>query len=251
MSLTDAEIRKILLQEKKAKSRKRRKRRRRLFLLLLILSLFFAIGLYRNRGVLNLPLLSRGVIFIDAGHGGGDPGAQTKTRTEKKDTLALALAVKEELNAKGFKVYLSRTEDVYVDRKQIGKMANEKDAALMVSIHRNKADDETARGVEIWIPSEDDKISHALGDAIMKELTEVGFPERYVRPGTLVDPKSDYHENKFSKMPSCLVEVGFISNRKDNRLFDRKQKANAKAIADGIEKTYAKYYEKDKDEKEN
>ena len=44
-------------------------------------------------------------------------------------------------------------------------------------------------------------------------------------------------------MPSCMVEVGFISDKGDNRLVDKKLDEIAEALAEGIETTYEKIYE--------
>ena len=51
-------------------------------------------------------------IVIDAGHGGYDAGATYNGRREKDDTLALALAVGEILEAQGYDVIYTRTDDV-------------------------------------------------------------------------------------------------------------------------------------------
>ena len=209
------------------------------------------IGLYRNRDVLAPPKLDRGVIFIDPGHGGHDPGSQTKSRKEKDDTLRIALQIKKELNKKNFKVYLTRENDSFTERIKIGKMANRKKAKLMVSIHRNKAGDPRAQGVEVFLPKDDNPKSRYLGKQIMKQLHDEGFAKRRVRSGTLVSENNEYDELSINKMPSCLVEIGFISNKHDNKLFDKNLKGNAKAVADAIEKTYSHYYEKDKKSKKD
>lgn len=44
-------------------------------------------------------------------------------------------------------------------------------------------------------------------------------------------------------MPSVLIELGFISNKEDNKLFDEKTDKYAAAIAKGIEATFASLYE--------
>lgn len=62
------------------------------------------------------------------------------------------------------------------------------------------------------------------------------------------DASDNYSENRYSTMPSCIIEVGFISNESDNQRFDSNLSGNAKAIADGIETTYAALYEKDSEE---
>ena len=53
--------------------------------------------------------------FIDPGHGGHDPGSQTKSRKEKDDTLRIALQIKKELNKKNFKVYLTPVSYTHLD----------------------------------------------------------------------------------------------------------------------------------------
>ena len=52
-------------------------------------------------------------IVLDAGHGGGDPGAVYQGRQEKDDTLTLTMAVGEILERNGIDVVYTRTEDIY------------------------------------------------------------------------------------------------------------------------------------------
>ena len=187
----------------------------------------------------NKPTL--GTVFIDPGHGGNDPGAESNGRVEKEDTLRMGLMVRDELKKKGYKVKMSRTDDESVDRGLRADMANEAQADLMVSIHRNQAT--SGEGVEIWIPSANGEKDRSLGDNIMKALENVGISQnRNVRSGTLVDPNDDYVENANSLMPSCLIELGFLSSDTDNKDFDKKGKKYAKAIAYGIHQTYEKIY---------
>ncbi|MBQ0018090.1 MAG: N-acetylmuramoyl-L-alanine amidase [Clostridiales bacterium] len=243
MQLTDEEIRAILIEQKKRKRRKQRIKRRIVSAILLILVLVVGIEIFINRDAANEP---RGVIFIDAGHGGVDGGSSVGDRMEKNDTLTLALNVKKALENQDFKVVLSRSDDSDVDRGERGKMANECNAALMVSIHRNKATE--GNGVEVYIPSSNGKESQLLGNNVMKSLVAVGFAERQVRAGTLVTPNDDYLENSVSSMPSCLVEVGFLQDKGDNELFDNKQKEIAGAIAEAISNTYESLFEQTEEE---
>lgn len=76
-------------------------------------------------------------IVIDAGHGGYDAGATYNGRREKDDTLALALAVGEILEAQGYDVVYTRTDDVYDSPVQKARIGNESGADFFVSIHRN------------------------------------------------------------------------------------------------------------------
>ena len=60
---------------------------------------------------------------------------------------------------------------------------------------------------------------------------------RNVNYGFIGEPQSNYQVNRQTHMPSCLVELGFITNDEDNRLLDENSDAYAKAIADAVVKT--------------
>ena len=186
----------------------------------------------------------RGKVFIDAGHGGEDPGAEAEGRLEKTDNLRLALEVKKELAKLGLEAVLSRETDVYVDRETRGQMANDAGAALMLSIHRNQAN--VGQGYEIWVPSDGDPASRTLADNILKELDHAGISlNRGIKQGTLTDPNTDYPENSVPNMPSCLIEFGFITNVDDNVDLDVHRKEYAQAIARAMSVTYGELYEGD------
>lgn len=268
MQYTDDEIIQIIVEQKKAKLRRQKRRRRQInLIMLLIVLILFALlagilikvtadyisertgssgttsssssGASETAAVKN-----GGVIFLDPGHGGSDPGAQTSGRNEKDDTLKIALLTKKALEKKGYTVYMSRTTDKSVDREERGKMANRKKADLFVSIHRNTGDAgseaaATASGAEVWISSSDPDDSRLLGSEILKELKASGtMSARAVKSGTLPDPNDDYYENEIPTMPSCLVELGFMTDKSDNKAIDNKSKKIAQALATDIDKSY-------------
>lgn len=268
MQYTDDEIIQIIVEQKKAKLRRQKRRRRQInLIMLLIVLILFALlagilikvtadyisertgssgttsssssGASETAAVKN-----GGVIFLDPGHGGSDPGAQTSGRNEKDDTLKIALLTKKALEKKGYTVYMSRTTDKSVDREERGKMANRKKADLFVSIHRNTGDAgseaaATASGAEVWISSSDPDDSRLLGSEILKELKASDtMSARAVKSGTLPDPNDDYYENEIPTMPSCLVELGFMTDKSDNKAIDNKSKKIAQALATGIDKSY-------------
>ncbi|MGN8649484.1 N-acetylmuramoyl-L-alanine amidase [Eubacterium pyruvativorans] len=251
---TDEEIIRVILEQRRQRRRKMMRRRRIAALLVLSLLILGGCGAFRalhhtgdspdktKNAATSKTVKIRGTVFIDAGHGGNDPGAQALNRTEKDDTLRLALAVRSALKKRGLQAEMSRTDDTAVDRAKRGEIANRKGANLFVSLHRNKASQ--GQGVEIWIPSDDPKDSRLLAENIMKELKSAGVTEdRGIRTGTLPDPKDDYQENKTPDMPSCLIEFGFISDETDNRLFDEKLNTYGKALAKAIDHTYQSLYE--------
>ena len=78
-------------------------------------------------------------LVIDAGHGGKDPGAQSKTGKEKNINLAVALAFGKlvEQNCKDVKVVYTRKTDVFVELDERANIANRAKADLFISIHTN------------------------------------------------------------------------------------------------------------------
>lgn len=181
-------------------------------------------------------------VFIDPGHGGEeDPGALSfdETRYEKDDNLKIGLLVRDELLSRGIEVEMSRDTDKFVELDEIVKLANASNADLFVSLHRNSAD--IGSGVEAWVNWNAPKKDTLLADNILSALDEntissnrgVGFG--YI--GYDHTAHVNYQINEQTTMPSCLVELLFITNDADNVLFDKYCKEYAEKIADGIEKT--------------
>ncbi len=168
------------------------------------------------------------IVCIDAGHGGSDSGAVNKSRYEKYEALKLANILRGELLKQGITVIMTRTEDKYVSLNERTKIANENKADLFISIHRNAFTNDTAYGVENWIYAKTDADTERYAHGIMDELEAVGIQShRGVKRG-------NFHVTRETKMPACLLELGFITNSKDNELFDRKIYLYAKAIAKAI-----------------
>ena len=179
------------------------------------------------------------IICIDAGHGGSDPGAVNGDRQEKIDTLALALRVASYIEKAGYTPLLTRSDDTYLSLGDRCAIANDADAAYFVSLHRNSA--EGGKGTEVWISSQKTAPERHLAQEILKALDEVGIQaNRGVKAGTQGSSDGDYAVNRNTKMPSCIIELGFIGNDEDNRLLDKHIDDYAKAIADAIVKLMEK-----------
>lgn len=176
------------------------------------------------------------VVCIDAGHGGDDVGATLDKRYEKDDTFGIAKLVKEYLKKQDVKVIMTRKKDKSVSLEERCKIANNKKADFFVSIHRNSA--KTGNGIEIWCNSSKREEDTNLANTILEKLQNTEIQKnRGVKYGTINGENSDYYVLKNTNMPSCLIELGFITDEKDNQLLDSHKKEYAKAIADGIIQT--------------
>lgn len=170
-------------------------------------------------------------IVIDAGHGGYDAGATYNGRREKDDTLALALAVGEILEAQGYDVVYTRTDDVYDSPVQKARIGNESGADFFVSIHRNSSPTPNQyNGVQTLIYN-NAGLKATMAENVNKELEQVGY-----RNINVVE-RPDLAVLRRTKMPAILVETGFINSDVDNNLFDTKFSETAEAIARGIDET--------------
>ncbi|MBE6853256.1 MAG: N-acetylmuramoyl-L-alanine amidase [Ruminococcus sp.] len=178
------------------------------------------------------------VIYIDPGHGGNDPGSNNGDRYEKVDNLRYATVVYEELLKKdNIEPVIIRTDNqTFFSNEEKAKMANDADADLYLALHRNHSEDWTACGVEIWVQKEKDVVDEVLGYKLLQALSAVGIQSnRGVQAGYTNDSQGNFQIIEYTNMPCCIVELGFISNDEDNRLFDKNYKEYGIAIANVAE----------------
>ncbi len=197
---------------------------------------------------------SRPLVVIDAGHGGKDPGAGTGPIKEKELTLAMALALRDELLRKGgIRVALTRSDDRYLFLGERPDIARRLGADLFISIHADSTEGSTeATGATVYTLS--DKGSNEVADkmaarenaadsingvkivgqsgdvsAILVDLSQrethtksLGFAQLILREakGNLPFKESDPQSAAFAVLkspdvPSVLFESGFINNPAD------------------------------------
>lgn len=184
------------------------------------------------------PINSKLKVVIDAGHGGHDSGCTDNagTRLEKDDDLEMALAVKKNLESRGVEVIMTRETDVFISLDDRCEIANESGADLFISIHRNSTT--VGNGVEIWVRNDMPEVDTALAENIINFVDEVGVSEnRGVRSGYQGNYDANYQVNSQTDIPSCLVELGFMTYHEDNVLFDKYFNEYAEAISNAIIKT--------------
>jgi len=117
------------------------------YFLLFIVSLTFAYASANNKNT-NDPKF---IVVLDAGHGGHDPGNLGNGFKEKEIALNIVLKIGKELEKNpNIKVVYTRKTDVFVDLFVRGKIANEANADLFVSVHCNSHKSE-AHGTETFV----------------------------------------------------------------------------------------------------
>lgn len=166
------------------------------------------------------------LIVIDPGHGGDDPGALGTTGVHEKDiVLEVSKKLAEILRQAGARVLLTRETDRDLsdpgtkslhqakieDLTRRVELANSRRADLFISIHVNSFPDRREDGAQTFSQPGSEE-SRKLAVAIQQELNR--FLENPGREAKQVD----YFANRMTKMPSVIVEIGFISNPREERL---------------------------------
>ncbi|MFD2825497.1 N-acetylmuramoyl-L-alanine amidase [Leeuwenhoekiella polynyae] len=92
------------------------------------------------------------IVVIDAGHGGHDPGKNTRNGIKEKDiALKIALLIGDELQKrKDIEVIYTRKTDVFIGLEERGHIANRAEADLFISVHCN-AHNSQASGAETYV----------------------------------------------------------------------------------------------------
>ncbi len=172
------------------------------------------------------------LIVIDAGHGGRDPGAVGTLVQEKTVVLNSALLLQKTLESRGFKVYMTRSTDEYINLYDRASMANGLNATLFVSIHANSHTGTSANGVEVLYANPSMDSDKGLATAIQNELVK-----HLKATNRGVVQRTNLVVLRETKMPAVLVELGFISNPAEQlKLMDENYlKLAAEAMANGIE----------------
>lgn len=170
-------------------------------------------------------------LVIDPGHGGADPGAIGPTGLEEKAvTLDISKLIVTMLQDAGAKGVLTRTDDVSVFLPERVRIASEAKADAFVSVHANAGKSEIPTGTET-LYSANVSMSRRLAEHVQCNLVkEIGLADRGVRE------RPDLYVIREARIPSCLVEVVFMSNLAEELLLmdENFRKKAAHGIVNGI-----------------
>ncbi len=195
-------------------------------------------------------------VFIDPGHGGKDPGAIGHLGTlEKNITLKTSIMLKEALKKyKNIHTILSRDKDVYLSLKERTNLAKTNNADIFISIHADSSKNKKAKGISVFSLS--DKASDKEAKMLAKRENEVDnflanknkirdpiifdtlikmFQRKAMNDSSYLAKKilSNLEKTKLAvnrghrfagfsvlksyDIPSVLIEVGFLSNKQEEK----------------------------------
>lgn len=194
-------------------------------------------------------------ICLDPGHGGKDPGNREGRQQEKKYTLLFANELSARLTKAGFKVFLTRTSDRFVELSSRAAIARQRGADLFLSLHFNSADGAggaQARGVEVYcltpartsstnargegartgsypgnrLDSKNMLLAYQLQTSLVKNLS---VEDRGVR-------RARFEVLREAQMPAALIEGGFMTHPAESkRIYDSAYRRRmSDAIATGL-----------------
>lgn len=191
------------------------------------------------------------IILIDPGHGGFDGGAKSKNGViEKNINFQISLKLKDFLESKGYKVYLTREKDEALgnsgstirekkreDLKKRRDMKKETNCDVFISIHQNMFPQEKCYGAQVWHGA--NNISKKLADNIQESVKETlkDNNKRVSKPAgdAYLILRDDY------KGASVLVECGFLSNSQEEKELQTEEHQNS--LVEGISLGIERYFE--------
>lgn len=201
------------------------------------------------------------VVVIDPGHGGKDPGAIGYAKTREKDVaLDVGKRLRKELEKRGIKTVMTRDKDVFIPLEERTKIANRNNGKLFISLHCNAARDRRAYGMETYFLAptkteramrvsmrENSVIRYEDSQDQYRDLTEenyilltmananfaresqemAGQMQQIVSAGTKLKDRgvdqAGFYVLIGASMPALLFEMGFISNKAEEKKFKTKK----------------------------
>lgn len=176
--------------------------------------------------VVKAPFAAR--IVVDAGHGGKDKGTNRESVYEKYLNLDVALRLRKALEARGLRVYMTRSTDEFLPLSEITRITNNVGPDLFVSIHHNASENPATYGLETYYYTPQSlPLARKVHQQMARAISD--SPDRGVR-------RAMFYVIHHTAVPAILCELGYVSNPTERaRLVrpERQQKA-AEAIADGV-----------------
>lgn len=249
---------------------------------MLIFTILNPANSYVNRNSSIPPVVNNSnfIVVVDAGHGGKDPGTMDGRTKEKDIALNIALKLRNKLKSRGYKVYMTRDKDYFVELKDRTTFANNKNADLFISIHvnslsTNSADRDKKEGFETFFlsPARSTRAKNVAAyensmsvndiDVFSKNIflslinkekikasqkLAIDIQQSIYRDVKKIDKnvkslgvkKGPFWVLVAAQMPSVLIETGFLPREKGRLTSRRYQSKVASGIADGVDSYFRK-----------
>lgn len=167
-------------------------------------------------------------IIISAGHGGTDPGASGNGYIERDLAIELRNLIIAELKALGISA-LSDDDKNALKQTLLWLRGKFTTGDILLDIHWNAAGNPDANGSEVIIPQIASTFEKDLAAAILKCFTSFGYRDRGVKPETETARKSLGWMRPNAE--NILIEVCFISNLTDMKLYQANKQGIARRVA--------------------
>ena len=177
------------------------------------------------------------VVLLDAGHGGSDSGkVGVNGAKEKEINLKITKNIKDLLEREGVQVVLTREKDEQLaankveDLKCRVNLMNDTKPVLAVSIHQNSYYEENVFGAQVFYYRTSEEGEKAAG------LVQNALQQVNQKNTKKIKANDTYYILKKTKVPTIIVECGFLSNYEEaQKLMDEDyQTAVAEAVTEGI-----------------
>lgn len=166
----------------------------------------------------------------------GTQGVKTKV-PESKLTLQIALKLEKELKKRGYDVYMiRRKQNVNISNKQRAIRANKSGADICIRLHADAAS-ANVRGVSVLYPSQQNpyvaKLSKKSKKLSKNILDSYCKSTKFKKRG--LSKRDDLTGTNWSKIPVALIEMGFMTNKTEDK---QMQKKMVDGIANGIDQYF-------------
>lgn len=218
------------------------------------------------------------IIVIDPGHGGKDPGCTGKGGTQEKTVvLSVAKKLKNKLDSNGYKTFLTRSNDTFLKLADRAEFAEKKHADLFISLHANANPSRDVKGFSIYTLSEkaSDEEAQKLADSenaadkidvdgfeqfskdirvalsSLQQRAVAELSEEYANSCAKSMNRASIEQQKGpsvrhapfavlrSTVPGALIELGHLSNKKEEALL--KSDSHQNKLVDAIVKSVNAY----------
>lgn len=160
-------------------------------------------------------------VVIDAGHGGFDSGAIVNHVSEKQIVDRIITKIQTFNKNKNIVIHFTRSEDKFIPLKDRTDFINTIRPDLVLSLHVNASANPNTSGLEFYV-SKDSKSyekSTVIAEKFQTKFTTSNWKVNKIKT-------ANYHILQKSEVPAVLMEIGYLSNKKDQKLMENNTEQN-------------------------